>query len=94
MQPSTVLIMEYDPDGEIDHEAPEPPYRQLAGILAARIARGDWAPNRAISSEVQLVGEYGLARATVRRAVALLVEQGAVFVVPQRGTFVRPATAP
>lgn len=80
--------MDYDPDAAVDHDAPEPPYRQLAGILTARIARGDWAPNRAIPSEAQLVGEYGLARSTVRRGIALLVEQGTVFVVPQRGTYV------
>ncbi|WP_405114700.1 GntR family transcriptional regulator [Micromonospora sp. NBC_01405] len=82
--------MEADPDARIDHGAPLPPYRQLAGILVARIRRGDWQPNRAIPSEAQLVGEYGLARATVRRAIAVLVDQGALFVVPQRGTFVRP----
>lgn len=69
------------------------PYRQLAAILTARIARGDWAPGRRIASENGLVQEYGLARTTVRRAIAVLVEQGTVVVVPQRGTFVadRPA---
>ncbi|GIG92909.1 GntR family transcriptional regulator [Plantactinospora endophytica] len=77
------------PDDEIDHAGPVPPYRQLAAILAARIKRGDWHPDRAIPSEAQLVGTYGLARATVRRAIALLVEQDVVYVVPQRGTFVR-----
>lgn len=82
--------MDYDPDASVDPDAPEPPYKQLAGILAARVARGDWVPNRAIPSESQLVGEYGLARSTVRRAIALLVERGVVFVVPQRGTYVSP----
>ncbi|MFI7022792.1 GntR family transcriptional regulator [Micromonospora sp. NPDC049900] len=82
--------MEPDPDADIDHGAPLPPYRQLAGILTARIRRGDWQPNRAIPSEAQLVQEYGLARATVRRAIAVLVDQGVLFVVPQRGTFVKP----
>ncbi|NLU80732.1 GntR family transcriptional regulator [Micromonospora sp. HNM0581] len=82
--------MEPDPDADIDHGAPLPPYRQLAGILAARIRRGDWRPNRAIPSEAHLVQEYGLARATVRRAIAVLVDQGVLFVVPQRGTFVKP----
>lgn len=80
--------MEFDADAEIDHEGPVTPYRQLAGILRARIARGDWGPGRAIASETRLVQEYGLARTTVRRAIAVLVEEGAVFVVPQRGTFV------
>lgn len=84
---SSVWIMH--PDAGIDHDAPEPPYRQLAGIIAARIDRGDWEPNRAIPSEVRLVQEYGLARSTVRRAIKVLVEEGRVFVVPQRGTYVR-----
>jgi DNA-binding GntR family transcriptional regulator len=64
---------------------------RVADILAARIERGDWQPGRAIPSEAQLIGEYGLARATVRRAIAVLVEAGIVFVVPQRGTYVEPA---
>lgn len=73
---------------EIDREGPVPPYRQLAAILKARIARGDWQANRAIPSEARLVQEYGPARTTVRRAIALLVEEGVVYVVPQRGTYV------
>ncbi|MEU0181754.1 GntR family transcriptional regulator [Streptomyces sp. NPDC006207] len=83
--------MEFGPDDDIDYEGPVTPYRQLAGILRARIARGDWAPNRAIASENQLVQQYGLARSTVRRSIAVLVEEGVVFVVPQRGTFVTPS---
>ncbi|MGN9791246.1 GntR family transcriptional regulator [Streptomyces sp. OZ13] len=77
-----------DADAEIDHGAPLTPYRQLAEILRARIARGDWAPGRAIASETQLVQQYGLARSTVRRSIALLVDEGLLFTVPQRGTFV------
>ena len=74
----------------MDHDGPVPPYKQLAGILAARIERGDWAPNRAIPAETRLAQEYGIARSTVRRSIALLVEQDLLFVVPQRGTFVKP----
>lgn len=77
-----------DPDAVIDHEGPVPPYRQLAAILKARIGRGDWAPGRAIPAESRLVQEYGLARSTVRRSIALLAEEGVVFVVAQRGTYV------
>ncbi len=80
--------MANDPDAEIDPGAPLTPYRQLAGILRARIARGDWAPGRAIASETALVQQYGLARSTVRRAIAVLTESGEVFTVPQRGTYV------
>ena len=77
-----------DADAGIDHGAPLTPYRQLAEILRARIARGDWAPGRAIASETQLVQEYGLARSTVRRALDVLTEEGLIFVVPQRGRYV------
>jgi DNA-binding GntR family transcriptional regulator len=80
--------MEYGPDDEIVPDAPQSPYRQLAGILRARIARGDWKANRPIASEARLVAEFGLSRPTVRRAIAVLVDEGVLFVVPQRGTYV------
>lgn len=90
----SVWIMDHGPDDLIDHDAPLTPYRQLAGILTARIARGDWPPGRAIPSEARLVQEYGLARSTVRRTIALLVEQGVVEVVPHRGTYVTRPPSP
>lgn len=80
--------MEFEPDVEIDHAGPVTPFRQLAGILPARIQRGDWAPGRPIPSESGLVQQYGLARSTARRAVAAHVEGGLVYTVPQRGTYV------
>ena len=65
-----------------------PVYRQLAEILGARIERGDWQPNRPIPSEAQLVQMYGIARETVRKSIRVLVDDGVVFVVHGRGTFV------
>jgi len=85
---ATVTLMTYGPDDQVEREAPEPPYQQLAGILRARLKRGDWAPRRAIPSEAALCDEYDLSRPTVRRAVAELVSEGLVFTVPQRGTYV------
>lgn len=80
--------MDFDPDATIDYEGKVTPYLQLVGILRARIARGDWAPGRPMASETALVQEYGLARTTVRRAIAVLAEAGEVEVVPRRGTYV------
>jgi DNA-binding GntR family transcriptional regulator len=80
--------MAVDPNAEIDHEGPVTPYRQLAEILKARIARGDWVEGRPIASETRLVQEYGLARSTVRRAIAVLAEERAVWTVQGRGTYV------
>ena len=80
--------MDLGPDDTVDHGAAVPVYRQLVQILTARIERGDWQPGRAIPSEPRLVAEYGVGRDTVRRAVAVLVEEGLVFTVPHRGTYV------
>ncbi|MFG1605880.1 GntR family transcriptional regulator [Actinoplanes sp. NPDC049265] len=74
----------------IEPDGPVPIYLQLAEILGERIKKGDWAPNRPIPSESQLIQEFGIARGTVRRAVETLREQGLVFTVPQRGTYVSP----
>lgn len=92
--PHSVLIMEFGPDDAIDPDGPVTPYRQLAGILTARIRRGEWPPGRRIASEKDLVQQYGLARSTVRRAIAVLVEDGVIYVVPQRGAFVADEPPP
>lgn len=88
------MTIEFSPDATIDPLWPVSPYKQLAAILKARIRRGDWAPKQPIPSEQQLVGEYGLARSTVRRTIKLLVAEGLVFVVPQRGTYVMGKLVP
>ncbi|MER6011055.1 GntR family transcriptional regulator [Streptomyces bluensis] len=80
--------MTYGPDDLVERDAPEAPFVQLAGILRARLKRGDWKTNRAIPSENALADHYGLSRPTVRRAIAALVEEGAVYAVPGRGTYV------
>ncbi|GAB7049524.1 GntR family transcriptional regulator [Catenuloplanes indicus] len=74
----------------IEPDGPVPIYLQLAEILAERIQRGEWPPNRPIPSETQLTQEFGIARNTARKAIAVLRERGLVFTVPQRGTYVSP----
>lgn len=73
---------------DIDHDSPLTPYRQIAEWIIARIESGDLRPDRPIPSETHLVQEFGVARTTVRRAVAYLRDQGLVYTVPQRGTYV------
>lgn len=76
------------PDDEIDQLSEEHLYMQLAGILRARIARGDWKPREKISGEIPLSEEYGLSRPTVRAAVKVLADEGIVRTIPGRGTYV------
>lgn len=74
---------------EIDPDAPLPPYRQIAAWVQARIESGDLEPDRPIPSEKTLMQEFeGVARTTVRRAVAWLRDQGVVYTVAGRGTYV------
>jgi DNA-binding GntR family transcriptional regulator len=74
--------MEYDP------LAPVPRYRQIAAIIGERIECGEIEPNRPIPSEVQIEQEFGVARATARKAVALLRDQGLIVTVPGMGSYV------
>jgi DNA-binding GntR family transcriptional regulator len=75
---------------EFDPLAPVPRYKQIAAIIRARIERGDIEPDRPIPSEVQIEQEFGVARATARKAVALLREWGMVVTVPGLGSYVVP----
>ncbi|GAA3474851.1 GntR family transcriptional regulator [Nonomuraea roseola] len=67
-----------------------PLYRQIAGDIEQRIRAGQLQPRRPIPGESTLVQEYEVARETVRRAMALLREQGWIYTVPARGSFVSP----
>jgi GntR family transcriptional regulator len=73
----------------VDHGAPEPAYQQLVGALRARIAKGEWRSGP-LPSVKQLQQEYGVGRDTALRAVEILREEGLVFTVPRRGTYVSP----
>ncbi|MEV1170143.1 winged helix-turn-helix domain-containing protein [Nonomuraea sp. NPDC049784] len=64
------------------------PFEQIAAALLEGIKKGGYEPDEALPSEVDLMEEYGVAKKTVRSAVALLREQGWVYTVPAIGTFV------
>ena len=68
--------------------SPVPRYAQLAGLLRQRIARGVWHVGQKLPSLEELVGEFNVARVTVRQAVALLTQEGLLSPQQGRGTFV------
>ena len=68
-----------------------PKHVQLTDYLRARIDDGTYPPRAKLPSEVTLVQETGFARNTVRKAMAVLLEEGRVYVVRGLGTFVSPA---
>jgi GntR family transcriptional regulator len=74
----------------IDPLGPVPLSQQLAAVLRGQIEREELVAGRPVPSQRSLVQEYGLARGTVARAVAILVEEELVVIVPGKGAYVRP----
>jgi DNA-binding GntR family transcriptional regulator len=74
---------------KIDPTGPVPPYRQIAEIIRTRIRSGEYPKNSRIPTESEMVETWEVARTTARRAIAVLREEGLVYTVPQRGTYVR-----
>ncbi|KAB8183437.1 GntR family transcriptional regulator [Microbispora catharanthi] len=77
-------------DGTVYRPRRNPPlYELIATEIAERIRRRELKPNRPIPSEKSLMQQYGVAKVTVRQAIGLLRDQGYVFTVPHRGSYVR-----
>mgnify|MGYP001557841808 FL=1 len=74
----------------VDHFDPTPKYRQIANIIRERIRSGELEPMDTIPSETALVQIHGVARETVRDAMRLLREEGWIFTIQARGSFVSP----
>ena len=75
----------------VDPYLPEPAYRQLTAILTRRIRAGEW-PSGPLPSVKALQQDYGVGRDTVLHALRLLRDDGLIFTVPKRGSYVsRPA---
>jgi DNA-binding GntR family transcriptional regulator len=65
-------------------------FQTIADDLAARVRAGDFGLDVPLPSETQLAQHHEVAKGTVRRALALLRDQGLVFTVPGRGTYASP----
>ena len=63
-------------------------WEQIAEDIAADIASGALSYDDRLPAEHALADIYGVARPTVRRAIASLVDQGLLVVRHGRGTYV------
>lgn len=66
-------------------------YRDVKAEILKRITEGDWAPGALLPGEIDLAGRFGVARATVNRALRELTEEGLLERRRKAGTRVRPS---
>ncbi|MBK4714289.1 MULTISPECIES: FadR/GntR family transcriptional regulator [Tenebrionibacter/Tenebrionicola group] len=62
----------------------------LAGKLAQRILRGEYAPGRILPGEIELGELFGVSRTAVREAIKTLAAKGMLLPRPRIGTRVLP----
>lgn len=76
--------------------APRGTYRQIADHLRRSIAHGELRPGDMLPSEQALAEQHAVSRGTARSALAILIEEGLVEVLPGRGRCVvgRPRNTP
>ena len=72
----------------IDRAASTPLYLQLKDAVVSDIRAGDLKPGDRVRSESELERQHGVSRITVRQALRALVQEGALYRVPGKGTYV------
>ncbi|HWG64208.1 MAG TPA: winged helix-turn-helix domain-containing protein [Streptosporangiaceae bacterium] len=69
-------------------KAHELPSERVARDLRERIQRGEFSSGDPLPPVTELAESYGVARATVAKALRVLVDDGLVVTRPRWGTFV------
>lgn len=68
-------------------------YSQLASVLRQRIVGGEWPVGHRLPTVEELARQYGLAKITVRQALAILAQENLTVSERGRGTHVRGSGA-
>ena len=66
-----------------------PVYTQIVERIKNKINSGELQPGDAIYSESALCREFGASRMTVRKGLAILVNEGYIYSIPGKGNFVQ-----
>ena len=74
---------------KLDKDIPIPLYFQLKEIILKQIRDGTYQVEDAIPTEKELSEMYNISRTTVRQAITELVQEGWLYRVKSKGTFVR-----
>lgn len=68
--------------------SPVPLYAQIKDILRARILDGSYQPHQQMPSESEMIASFNVSRITVRQALNDLQNEGLIFRIHGKGTFV------
>jgi DNA-binding transcriptional regulator YhcF (GntR family) len=77
---------------QLDPNDPRPDFQQVRSIIRSAILGGEYEPGDQLPSIPDLSRHFGLARATVQKAIDLLKAEGLVIGRQGRGLFVRQRT--
>lgn len=72
----------------IDRRTSTPLYLQLKDVIVREIQDGALKPGDRVGSEAELERIHGVSRITVRQAINALAQEGALYRVPGKGTYV------
>lgn len=75
-------------DHKIDKTTPIPLYYQLKRIILDEIEKGNYPEGSLIPTENDIGDAFGLSRTTVRQAITELVQEGKLYRIKSKGTFV------
>lgn len=83
------MVSEYEWTGQIQRQSPLPLYEQLKRLLEEDvIKRNGLRPGDLLPSEAQICERYAVSRTVVRQAIGELVNQGRLYRMQGKGTFV------
>ncbi|MCD9026187.1 GntR family transcriptional regulator [Cohnella silvisoli] len=67
-----------------------PLYTQIRKYIQDQVTQKIWLPNDRIPSENELANQFGVSRITVKNALSELIEEGLIFRVQGKGSFISP----
>jgi len=70
----------------------QPLYLQIKALLERSLEHREWGPGKAIPSELELAGRFGVSQGTVRKAIDALAADNLVVRRQGKGTFVATHT--
>ncbi|MDD2958636.1 MAG: GntR family transcriptional regulator [Lachnospiraceae bacterium] len=72
----------------LDREVPIPLYFQLKGLIIEEISSGAYETDSLIPTENEISRQLGISRCTVRQAIGELVQEGYLYRIKSKGTFI------